>query len=94
MNLKQKLVYTALGGLLVFMGLLLSYTFSGDVITQWKQNDPPANITASEYLNLFFPLHMHKHRTYNSLSVVTVYFNDQGEGLLYVNSDWDDTLVN
>ena len=94
MNLKQKLVYTALGGLLVFMGLLLSHTFSGDVIAQWKQNDPPANITASEYLNLFFPLHMHEHRTYTSLSVVTVYFNDRGEGMLYINSDWDDKSVN
>ena len=95
MNFKQKLAYTALGGILVFMGLLLSHIFTGDVIAQrniW--NNPPANITASEYLNLFFSLQMHKHHTYNSLSVVTVYFNDRGEGMLYINSDWDDKLVN
>jgi hypothetical protein len=34
MQFKQKLPYMALGGLLVFMGLLLSHSLTGNVVAQ------------------------------------------------------------
>ena len=90
MNFKQKLAYTGLGGILVFMGLLLSHTVSRDVTAQSiatftpqeiGQTDPPANIMVSEYLHLFFTLQLGRTRLLNfpvsgfQLIQPYVYFN-------------------
>ena len=101
MNFKQKLVYTALGGILIFIGLLLSHTFGGDVKAQWQQDDPPANITVSEYLNLFFQLHLGKINGFNhprgfeliKLHVTFFALGDVSQGMVYMIIPWSDEYV-
>ena len=102
MNFKQKLAYTALGGILIFMGMLMSHTFSGDVTAQWQQGDPPANITASEYLWLVFDSNLSR------ISLIAdsaglkmlqpyVFFSHSGEvsqGVVYVVLEWPDEHLN
>ena len=98
MNFKQKLVYTALGGILIFIGLLLSHTFGGDVKAQWQQGDPPANITVSEYLDLLFNSRLAKTSavelsTGHLLFFPTVHFfhpGDVSQGMVYMVISWAD----
>ena len=67
------------------MGLLLSHTFTGDVTAQWGQTDPPADITVSEYLDLFFQVRMDE-----AHYVKFIYRGDVSQGIVYVIYGWSD----
>ena len=108
MNYKQKLAYIALGGILIFMGLLVSHTLNRDVTAQEKvtvivAGDPPADISVSEYLHLFFYSELVRPHILNhqqggfQLLTPHVWFTDSlfvSKGLVYMICPYGDQSFN